>query len=95
MHCCVTVCLTADRSEAIVSVSDTGPGIKLDEQTKLFERFYRGSAARTNNISGVGLGLALSRAVVRSHKGKIDASNIPGGGAQFSVRLPLILKHSD
>lgn len=90
----VTVCLAADRSEAIISVSDTGPGIKLDEQSKLFERFYRGSVARTNDVSGVGLGLALSQAVVRSHGGLIEASNLPDGGAQFLVRIPLILKHS-
>jgi two-component system OmpR family sensor kinase len=90
----VTVCLAGDQSEAILSVSDTGPGIKLDEQAKLFERFYRGFAARTNDVSGVGLGLALSQAVVRSHGGLIEASNLPGGGAQFLVRIPLILKHS-
>jgi two-component system OmpR family sensor kinase len=90
---CVTVCLAADRSEAVMSVSDTGLGIKLDEQSKLFERFYRGFAARTNDVPGVGLGLALSQAVVRSHGGLIEASNTPGGGAQFLVRIPLILKH--
>jgi two-component system OmpR family sensor kinase len=91
---CVTVGLAADRSEAIISVSDTGPGIKLDEQSKLFERFYRGFVARANDVPGVGLGLALSQAVVRSHGGQIEASNLPGGGAQFLVRIPLILKHS-
>jgi two-component system, OmpR family, sensor kinase len=91
---CVTVRLAADRSEAVISVSDTGPGIKFDEQSKLFERFYRGFVARTNDVPGVGLGLALSQAVVRSHGGRIEASNLPGGGAQFLVRIPLMLKHS-
>jgi two-component system OmpR family sensor kinase len=91
---CVTVRLAADRSEAVISVSDTGPGIKFDEQSKLFERFYRGFMARTNDVPGVGLGLALSQAVVRSHGGRIEVSNLPGGGAQFLVRIPLILKHS-
>lgn len=91
---CVTVRLAADQSDAIMSVSDTGPGIKFDEQSKLFERFYRGFVARAKDVPGVGLGLALSQAVVHSHGGRIEASNLPGGGAQFLVRIPLILKHS-
>jgi two-component system OmpR family sensor kinase len=91
---CVSVRLAADQSEAIMSVSDTGPGIKFDEQSKLFERFYRGFVARANDVPGVGLGLTLSQAVVRSHGGQIVASNLPGGGAQFLVKIPLILKHS-
>ncbi len=87
---CVTVGLNIEGSEVALSVSDTGPGIKLDEQAQLFERFYRGSIARTTDVSGVGLGLALSQAVVRSHGGHIDVSNIASGGAIFTVRLPFL-----
>jgi len=86
----VTIRLDAEGSEVALSVSDTGPGIKFDEQPQLFERFYRGSVARTSDVAGVGLGLALSQAVVRSHGGRIDVSNLASGGAMFTVRLPFI-----
>jgi two-component system OmpR family sensor kinase len=86
----VTIRLDAEGTEVALSVSDTGSGIKLDEQLRLFERFYRGSVARTNDVPGVGLGLALSQAVVRSHGGRIEVENLAGGGAMFTVRLPFI-----
>lgn len=85
----VTVSLATEGSDAIISVSDTGPGINLDEVPLLFERFYRGAVARISETPGVGLGLALSQAIVRSHGGLIDATNLSDGGALFSIRLPL------
>ncbi|WP_458138068.1 ATP-binding protein [Methylomonas sp. YC3] len=85
----VTIRLDVEETEAALSVSDTGPGIKLDEQQQLFERFYRGSIARTTDVAGVGLGLALSQAIARSHGGHIDVSNIDGGGAIFIFKFPL------
>jgi two-component system OmpR family sensor kinase len=72
-----------------VSISDNGPGIGEGEAARLFERFYRGSAAHAEAMPGTGLGLALSQAIVRVCGGMIEASNLPEGGARFTVRLPL------
>jgi len=85
----VTMRLAAEDEQAIVSVTDTGPGINPDELPFLFARFYRGSAARAADTPGVGLGLALSQAIVQANGGRIEAMNGPGGGARFVVHLPL------
>ena len=85
----VTVDLAATAGEAVLKVSDDGPGIAPEELPQLFERFYRGASARTRETPGAGLGLALSQAIVRAYGGKIDAANLPQGGAVFTVRLPL------
>lgn len=85
----VAVRLDEDGTNAAISVSDTGPGIKLEEQQQLFERFYRGSIARTSDIAGVGLGLALSQAIARSHGGFIEVSNRDGKGTVFTFKFPL------
>jgi len=80
----------ADANEAVLSVSDRGPGIHGDDLPHLFERFYRGATARSDETTpGLGLGLALSQAVVHAHGGRIEASNGTGGGARFDMRLPL------
>lgn len=88
----VRVSLRADveANEAVISVSDRGPGIRSDELPHLFERFYRGATARSDEKTpGLGLGLALSQAVVHAHGGRIEAANESGGGARFDMRLPL------
>ena len=85
----VTVALSADTGEALVSVADTGPGIPTEELPRLFERFHRGAAARVAEAPGVGLGLAICRALVERHGGRIAVESPPGGGATFRVHLPL------
>ncbi|WNV06194.1 ATP-binding protein [Candidatus Methylospira mobilis] len=91
---CVTIRIAIDGPEAVISVSDSGPGMQLDEIPQLFERFYRGAVARTNTVPGSGLGLAISQAIMRRHGGRIEAANLPDGGAVFSARMPL-QKQSD
>ena len=66
-----------------VSVADRGPGLKPEELERVFEKFYRASAA-----PGAGLGLAICKAVVTAHGGTIRAENRPGGGAVFILNLP-------
>lgn len=78
----------ATATDAVLSVSDRGPGLRADELPHIFERFYRGSSARREAKPGVGLGLALSQAVVQAHGGRLEASNLPEGGACFSLWLP-------
>ena len=77
---------TADGA-AFLEVSDTGPGIDAPDLPHLFDRFYRGRAAR--GTSGSGIGLAIAHELVAAHGGVILASNGPEGGSVFTVRLPL------
>ena len=77
-----------DFAEARVSISDEGPGIQKQDLPYVFERFYRGAAARAGAVPGIGLGLALSQAIVTAHGGHIDASSPGAGGALFIVSLP-------
>lgn len=73
------------------SVSDSGWGISPGEQSLLFERFYRGKAARETQISGTGLGLAIAKEIIDLHCGRIEvhSDGIPGHGTRFDVWLPV------
>ncbi len=76
--------------EVIVSVSDQGVGIPLEDQERIFDRFYRVADANpeTRAVSGTGLGLYLTRAIVRAHGGRCWVDSVPGQGATFYVALP-------
>lgn len=76
-----------DGSFLLITVDDTGPGLPPGDPTRLFEKFQRGSDE--GPTIGVGLGLAICRAVVRAHGGDITARNRPQGGAHFELTLPL------
>ncbi|MEQ6897292.1 HAMP domain-containing sensor histidine kinase [Microbacterium sp. KR10-403] len=78
---------TADADVEIV-VRDDGPGIPAEDLPQLFQRFYRGRAARESMVAGTGLGLAISRDIVRAHGGDILVDSAPGRGTTFTVRLP-------
>lgn len=82
----VEVRIAADGADAVLTVSDTGPGVPEAEQPRIWERLYRGDKSRSE--SGLGLGLSLVRAVVAAHGGRASVRNAPGGGAVFEVRLP-------
>jgi two-component system sensor histidine kinase KdpD len=81
--------ITAETSEETVeiSVADQGAGIPDGLEEKLFEKFYQ--ARHEAAQSGVGLGLAICRAIVEAHGGRIYAHNKFGGGAVFTFVLPL------
>ena len=70
-----------------IEVGDDGPGIRAGQEEAIFEKFTRG--ARESAIAGVGLGLAICKAIVEAHGGTISAANGEGGGAVFSFTLPL------
>jgi len=84
----VEVRVWQEGEQACLSVSDSGPGIGVDELPHLFERFYRGASARSGAAAGVGLGLSLTQTIVQGHGGRIEAANLPAGGAAFTVHLP-------
>jgi len=81
---------TAAGPEAVLNVSDSGPGVPPDSLGKLFEPFYRIDDARGRLTGGVGLGLAITERAVRFHGGKVTAHNRPEGGLRIEIRLPLI-----
>lgn len=78
----------ADVAWAVIEVTDNGPGISEEAMPHIFERFYKASTSRTRSESS-GLGLAITAENVRLHGGRISAANVPGGGAVFTVELPL------
>ena len=73
-------------SDAVLTVTDTGPGIPPGELPRIWERLYRGDASRSER--GLGLGLSLVKAVVEAHGGRVEALSAPGQGSSFVVRLP-------
>ena len=70
-----------------VSVTDQGPGLDPGELDHLFERFYRGRAARHGTF-GTGMGLSITRGLLHAAGGRIWAENVPGAGARFSIAVP-------
>jgi two-component system phosphate regulon sensor histidine kinase PhoR len=84
----VTVRVGADERAAKLSVSDAGPGIPLAEQQRIFEKFYRGDPQLTRNPAGTGLGLYISRELVRRMGGRLHVRSETGAGATFVVELP-------
>src|SRR3954452_10859446 len=73
---------------ARLSVSDTGIGIPSGEQRKMFTRFFRASTAQRNAIAGVGLGLAITKAITTAHGGTLDLVSAEGEGTTFTLTLP-------
>ena len=74
---------------ARLAVSDTGIGIPSTEQGKLFTRFFRASTAQKNAVPGVGLGLAITKAITTAHGGTLDLVSTEGVGTTFTLTLPL------
>jgi len=75
--------------EAVIRVTDCGPGVPEDALDKLFQPFYRLDDARGRQTGGVGLGLAITERAVRLHAGSVRAANRPQGGLMVEIRLPL------
>jgi two-component system sensor histidine kinase KdpD len=81
----VEIRVAAEPKEVVVEVLDRGPGIPRGQEQRIFERFYR---LPTTAAEGAGLGLALCRAIVQAHGGRIEAEGRTGGGAVFRFSLP-------
>ena len=86
----VTLRVWAEAGEGIIEVSDNGPGFAPRHGERIFDRFYRTDGARARISGGTGLGLAIARWITESHGGSISAQSVPGEGATFTVRLPLV-----
>jgi len=83
--------LSTATSDGVVTieVSDNGIGIPLEDQPRIFERFYRVDRSRSREMGGTGLGLSIVKHVVQSHGGTIDVESALGEGSRFSMRLPI------
>jgi two-component system sensor histidine kinase KdpD len=82
----IEVAAQADEDAVVVEIRDRGPGFAEGDERRIFEKFYRRNG---KGVHGAGLGLAICRAIVEAHRGTIEAFNRAGGGAVFSIRLPL------
>lgn len=76
-----------------IRVTDHGPGIPDEEKSRIFERFYRSDTSH-NDRSHFGLGLCIAHEIVAMHRGTLTVTDTPGGGAAFSVMLPVTVKSS-
>ena len=76
----------AEDGEVALSVTDTGPGIPHEQQERVFERFAQ--SAKSGDIGGAGLGLAIVRDIVQAHGGRILLHSTPGTGTRFTLQLP-------
>lgn len=76
-------------AEAVISISDNGPGISPDHQQKIFERFYRIDKGRSREIGGAGLGLSIAGWAVSANGGRIELDSGEGRGSTFRIILPL------
>jgi signal transduction histidine kinase len=72
-----------------IHVHDDGFGIPAEEQNTIFEKFVRGAASKALNVSGTGIGLAMTQHIVRTHGGKVVLDSAPGRGTTFTIQLPM------
>lgn len=85
----IDVSATAEAGEAVITVTDTGIGIPLADQERIFERFYRVDAARSREAGGTGLGLSIAKHIVEAHGGRLWVESAVGRGSKFFVAIPL------
>ncbi len=85
----VTVTLSRKGNEALLAVSDCGPGVPEEALSSIFEPFVRVAEARERDSGGEGVGLAITAGVVRAHGGRVGARNAPEGGLTVELALPL------
>jgi PAS domain S-box-containing protein len=87
----IRVGIHAENGEVQVDIQDNGVGIKLEDQARIFERFYRGENPLVLSTPGTGLGLPIVRQLIEMHRGRIwmKSTGVPGEGSTFSFTLPL------
>lgn len=93
VHSVIRVRVQSDGGAAAVTVRDEGPGLSVDDQIHIFDRFYRADESRTRSTGGLGLGLAIARAFAEAHQGTLSVASTPGEGAAFTLTLPVPCDH--
>jgi two-component system phosphate regulon sensor histidine kinase PhoR len=84
----IDVTLHEDDEFLVLQVSDTGIGISLDDQRRIFDKFYRVESEATEKITGTGLGLSIVKAIIKKHGGRVWVHSELGKGSTFTVLLP-------
>jgi signal transduction histidine kinase len=84
----VDVSAATSNGEVLVCVKDTGPGISEEDQARIFEEFQQARDTNGERPEGTGLGLALSKSLVKLHGGRIWVESEPGKGSSFTFTLP-------
>jgi signal transduction histidine kinase len=84
----ISLRLQRDEHAVCIDVTDDGPGIPVEQQERIFERFYRVRGS-VGTVVGTGLGLSIARGLVELHGGTLSVQSTPGTGSTFTVRLPL------
>jgi signal transduction histidine kinase len=85
----VRLSLESKDANVVITVQDSGVGIAEEDQSKIFERFYRVDKARSRAQGGAGLGLAIAQWIVTQHRGSVWVESHSGHGATFRVELPM------
>ncbi len=85
----IEISANASPHQVEICVADNGPGLPVGQESKVFEKFFRGHSSAPDSRRGVGLGLAICQGIVQAHGGSIRAQNRPTGGAEFVITLPL------
>jgi two-component system OmpR family sensor kinase len=85
----ITLSVGTRDGEAILEVTDNGPGLDDEQKARVFERFYRADSARTRSTGGSGLGLSIVAALISAHQGRVTVTDNTPTGAIFTVHLPL------
>lgn len=84
----VSVSMHSDADEMRIDVADSGIGIAKEDLPYIFERFYRTDVSRARTSGGIGIGLAIVKAIVEAHDGTITVTSVHGEGSRFTVRIP-------
>jgi two-component system, OmpR family, sensor histidine kinase BaeS len=89
----VSVSLSTSGGRVVLAIADTGVGIPESELPRLFDRFYRGTAAVEIGAPGTGLGLAIVKGLVELNGGTVAVSSTAGTGSVFTIELPVAAPH--
>jgi two-component system OmpR family sensor kinase len=85
----VTVGLLSRSGDAVLSITDTGPGMREEDASRVFDRFFRADPDRARATGGSGLGMSIVEAVVHAHDGAVAVDTAPGAGLTVRVTLPV------
>ncbi len=85
----VNISVAQSERTVVIAVRDTGIGIPPEEQTRIFERFFRGSAREVTDLGGTGLGLSVAADIIKAHGGSVRVESELGSGSTFTLVLPI------